>query len=92
MEASIIFHFAGRGISNQRLALIDFAQFLNPRWKAPNELEEFQKSQTGTTSGDFLTGAAKSAYNFIQGGFAGAIGATVVYPIDLGAYMPYLYR
>ncbi|KAF8078970.1 mitochondrial carrier domain-containing protein [Lyophyllum atratum] len=31
MEASIIFHFAGRGVANQRLALIDFAQLLDPR-------------------------------------------------------------
>ncbi|KAJ7786601.1 mitochondrial carrier domain-containing protein [Mycena metata] len=31
MEASIIFHFAGRGSGAQRLALIDFAQLLDPR-------------------------------------------------------------
>jgi len=37
MEASIIFHFAGCGTASQRLALIDFAQFLDPRWKSPCE-------------------------------------------------------
>lgn len=83
MEASIIFHFAGRGISSQRLALVDFAQFLNPRWRAPGDLDGVGK--TATASSDFLTGLAKSAYSFVQGGFAGAFGATIVYPIDLGA-------
>ena len=84
MEASIIFHFAGRGIPSQRLALIDFAQFLNPRWKAPGELQGLQKKPASSVTSDFLTSFAKSAYNFVQGGIAGSFGATVVYPIDLG--------
>ncbi len=83
MEANIIFHFAGRGIPSQRLALLDFAQFLNPRWRAPGDLDGVGKAQPSTGS-DFLTGLAKSAYSFVQGGFAGAFGATIVYPIDLG--------
>ncbi|THH08356.1 hypothetical protein EW145_g2768 [Phellinidium pouzarii] len=82
MEASIIFHFAGRGDGNQRLALIDFAQLLDPRWKAPMEVNEDTKHVPATTT--FLSGLAQSAYSFIQGGFAGAWGATIVYPIDLG--------
>lgn len=82
MEASIIFHFAGRGDSNQRLALIDFAQLLDPKWRAPGETSEVKK----TAPASILSGIASSAYNFIQGGFAGAFGATIVYPIDLGEW------
>lgn len=83
MEASIIFHFAGRGSGAQRLALIDFAQLLDPRWKAPNEIDEPSKPVT-TAATSFLAELGHSAYNFVQGGFAGALGATIVYPIDLG--------
>ncbi|KAJ7193332.1 mitochondrial inner membrane protein [Mycena pura] len=81
MEASIIFHFAGRGSGAQRLALIDFAQLLDPRWRAPHEELEVTHT-TSTTS--LLHGILHSAYNFALGGIAGGIGATIVYPIDLG--------
>ncbi|KAH7923251.1 mitochondrial carrier [Leucogyrophana mollusca] len=80
MEASIIFHFAGRGSGEKRLALVDFAQLLDPRWRAPHEDIE-SKPTSSTTS--FLEGFLHSAYNFVQGGFAGALGATIVYPIDM---------
>lgn len=63
MEASIIFHFAGRGSSSQRLALIDFAQLLDPRWHAPAD-PVVEK----TKSSSFLNGVAHSAYNFGLGG------------------------
>jgi solute carrier family 25 (mitochondrial aspartate/glutamate transporter), member 12/13 len=79
MEASIIFHFAGRGNGNQRLALIDFAQLLDPRWVAPHDAEERKKAPTASA----LSTIAHSAYSFVQGGLAGAFGATIVYPIDL---------
>ncbi|KAF9502301.1 mitochondrial carrier [Pleurotus eryngii] len=79
MEASIIFHFAGRGVSQQRLALLDFAQLLDPRWRAPHE--EFETKTPPSTS--FLDSALASAYSFGQGGIAGAFGATIVYPIDM---------
>ncbi|RDX51899.1 mitochondrial carrier [Lentinus brumalis] len=78
MEASIIFHFAGRGNAQQRLSLLDFAQLLDPRWKAPSETVEF-------SAPSFLEQFAHSAYNFGLGGLAGGFGATIVYPIDLGA-------
>ncbi|KAH9951010.1 mitochondrial carrier [Amylocystis lapponica] len=81
MEASIIFHFAGRGKPSQRLALIDFAQLLDPRWRAPHEPSEEEAAAAPTS---VLTQFAASAYNFVQGGIAGAFGATIVYPIDLG--------
>ena len=83
MEASIIFHFASRGNGNRRLALIDFAQFLDPRWRAPRETV---KAEKGATAASFFHEVAHSAYNFVLGGVAGAFGATVVYPVDLGEY------
>ncbi|KAK0199016.1 mitochondrial inner membrane protein [Armillaria mellea] len=83
MEASIIFHFAGRGSSNQRLALIDFAQLLDPRWKAPREEVEAKAPHTGS----FLNSVLHSSYNFVLGGIAGAFGATIVYPIDMETRM-----
>lgn len=66
MEASIIFHFAGRGVRGQRLALIDFGQLLDPRWKAPGETEVRKVAETWTAG--FLHQALESAYNFVQGG------------------------
>jgi solute carrier family 25 (mitochondrial aspartate/glutamate transporter), member 12/13 len=65
MEASIIFHFAGRGVASQRLALIDFAQLLDPRWMAPHDEFETQKS---SASASFFQGFLHSGYSFIQGG------------------------
>lgn len=79
MEASISFHFAGRGVASQRLALVDFAQLLDPRWKSPHE--EVAERNKPTLS--IMQKFAQSAYSFVQGGFAGSIGATVVYPIDM---------
>ncbi|KAG8969891.1 mitochondrial aspartate-glutamate transporter agc1 [Tulasnella sp. 419] len=78
MEANIIFHFAGRGHSGQRLALLDFAQLLDPRWKAPSD-EPVKVIPTET----FLQSTGRSIYNFMLGGIAGAVGATIVYPIDM---------
>jgi len=83
MEASIIFHFAGRGNGNQRLALLDFGQLLDPRWQPPTD--EFLKPVS--TAQSFLHEFGHSAYNFGLGGIAGSFGATVVYPIDLGEWV-----
>jgi len=79
MEASIIFHFAGRGIASQRLSLLDFAQLLDPRWRAPHE-QFLEVKPVGTS---ILQNLLHSAYSFVQGGIAGSIGATIVYPIDM---------
>ena len=62
MEASIIFHFASRGVPSSRLALVDFAQLLDPKWRAPHEEE------IPTTSVSFLHDTMRSAYGFVQGG------------------------
>lgn len=67
MEASIIFHFASRGVANQRLALIDFAQFLDPRWRAPHEDAEPQGAKA---SKSLLTSTLLSSYNFVLGGMS----------------------
>ncbi|KAF8167349.1 mitochondrial carrier domain-containing protein [Crassisporium funariophilum] len=80
MEASIIFHFAGRGIGTQRLAVLDFAQLLDARWRAPHEQSMERPKATVSFTQSFL----HSAYSFAQGGVAGAAGATIVYPIDMG--------
>ncbi|KAL0951634.1 hypothetical protein HGRIS_008314 [Hohenbuehelia grisea] len=80
MEASIIFHFAGRGLGSQRLALIDFAQLLDPRWRPPHDDYDTPKP---ASAGSFVQSLLMSAYSFAQGGVAGAFGATVVYPIDM---------
>ncbi len=63
MEASIIFHFAGRGNGGQRLALIDFAQLLDARWKAPIDQVDAKPHKES-----FLNSFAHSTYNFGLGG------------------------
>jgi solute carrier family 25 aspartate/glutamate transporter 12/13 len=68
MEASIIFHFAGRGAAGQRLALIDFAQLLDPRWRAPGDVDGAVVETTASTASSMLSNLAQSAYNFVQGG------------------------
>jgi solute carrier family 25 aspartate/glutamate transporter 12/13 len=64
MEASIIFHFAGRGIALQRLSLLDFAQLLDPRWKAPHE----NISEATPVATSIMQNILHSAYSFVQGG------------------------
>lgn len=64
MEASIIFHFAGRGVAKQRLSLLDFAQLLDPKWRPPHEALADEVPATTT----IRTKIAMSAYSFVQGG------------------------
>ncbi len=65
MEASIIFHFAGRGLPSQRLALLDFAQLLDPRWKHPHG--EFE-APSPTTTASILNSVFESSYKLALGG------------------------
>lgn len=65
MEASIIFHFAGRGNGSQRLALVDFRQLLDPRWKAPSDKAE---AKPAAVQESLLTQIGRSVYNFGLGG------------------------
>lgn len=66
MEASIIFHFAGRGSPTQRLALIDFAQLLDPKWRAP--AEEVAERKVEKAAHGIIHEVAHSVYNFVLGG------------------------
>ena len=70
MEASIIFHFAGRGSTGQRLALIDFAQLLDPRWQAP---AVGMAPIEASTAMNVVHEVAHSVYNFVLGGKVHAI-------------------
>ncbi|KAG0700680.1 mitochondrial carrier domain-containing protein [Suillus ampliporus] len=81
MEASIIFHFAGRGSRDQRLALLDFAQLLDPQWRAPHEELEAKAVSSKPTFFQWTLSRCNSNINI---GIAGAVGATIVYPIDMG--------
>jgi len=65
MEAAIVFHFAGRGGGSPRLALVDFAQLLNPKWSSPQSqfTAEEEKKQVNV-----LNQAFHSLYNFALGG------------------------
>ena len=67
MEASIIFHFAARGDSSRRLALIDFAQLLDPRWQAPARGPGNAPIEASTTM-NIVHEVAHSIYNFMLGG------------------------
>jgi hypothetical protein len=66
MEAAIVFHFAGRGSGNSRLALIDFAQLLNPKWRAPQS--QFLAEEKEDKRVNVLNRTLNSAYNFVLGG------------------------
>jgi solute carrier family 25 aspartate/glutamate transporter 12/13 len=64
MEASIIFHFAGRGDGRQRLSLLDFGQLLDPRWQPP---AEFSRPTPAAKAKSFLETVGQSAYHFFLG-------------------------
>ena len=67
MEASIIFHFAARGDSSRRLALIDFAQLLDPRWQVPSAGSTPIEASTAM---GIVHEVAHSVYNFVLGGLS----------------------
>lgn len=64
MEVAIVFHFAGRGGSS-RLALVDFAQLLNPKWRAP---QSFTTEEKDSKKKNVLNQTFHSMYNFALGG------------------------
>ncbi|CAG8519398.1 15502_t:CDS:2 [Acaulospora colombiana] len=82
LEADIIFHFAGLENSSGRSSRRDFAQLWDPKWKKQSELKPAAdvpvKGRTGL-GWEIL----HQVYSFVLGAIAGAVGATVVYPIDL---------
>jgi solute carrier family 25 (mitochondrial aspartate/glutamate transporter), member 12/13 len=85
LEAEILFHFAGIDNPSGRLSIFDFAKVLDASYQLGPRLDGFsdrtQEAASGLTG--FFQGAVKSAHKFLLGSISGAIGAFVVYPIDL---------
>ncbi|KAG0353354.1 mitochondrial aspartate-glutamate transporter agc1 [Gamsiella multidivaricata] len=81
MEADIVFHFAGLENSTGKLSLGDFGRLLESKWEhaaAPVTVAVQPEIKHGAIH-DLL----KGSYGFLLGSISGAVGATVVYPIDL---------
>ena len=86
MEADILFHFAGMDAPSGRLALVDFAKVLDASWQSAYRFSSGVSESAGkaaTRTKQFLHGVVESAHHFALGSVAGAIGAFIVYPIDL---------
>lgn len=80
MEVDIIFHFASQGNKTGSLTRKDFERILDPAWRSPTSIPE---PELPGGSNSLMNEALKNAYAFLLGSVAGAVGATVVYPIDL---------
>jgi len=81
MEADIIFHFASLENPSGKLTLRDFSRLLESKWEhaaAPVAVHAVPEPKHGHVH-DLL----KGSYGFLLGSISGAVGATVVYPIDL---------
>ncbi|KAK3825166.1 MAG: mitochondrial carrier domain-containing protein [Benniella sp.] len=81
MEADIVFHFAGLENTSGKLTLRDFARLLESKWErvaAPVTVAVQPEVKHGA-----LHDILKGSYGFLLGSISGAVGATVVYPIDL---------
>ena len=89
-EVNILFHFAGLDAQGGRLSYADFQRVLDPSWRdsfriaeeAAARAAELAKAAAEKTT-DYLAEALEGLYHFSVGAVAGAIGATIVYPIDL---------
>ncbi|KAG0299012.1 mitochondrial aspartate-glutamate transporter agc1 [Linnemannia gamsii] len=80
MEADIIFHFAGLENASGKLTLRDFFRLLESKWEHAAPIAAAQHPEIKHSAmHDFL----KGSYGFLLGSISGAVGATVVYPIDL---------
>ncbi|KAF9135152.1 mitochondrial aspartate-glutamate transporter agc1 [Mortierella sp. 14UC] len=80
MEADIIFHFAGLENASGKLTLRDFFRLLEAKWEHAAPVIAAQHPEIKHSAmHDFL----KGSYGFLLGSISGAVGATVVYPIDL---------
>ncbi|KAI1316361.1 mitochondrial aspartate-glutamate transporter agc1 [Mortierella claussenii] len=80
MEADIIFHFAGVDNPSGKLTLGDFFRLLESKWEhaLPVTHPSAPEKKHGAIN-ELLQGS----YGFFLGSISGAVGATVVYPIDL---------
>uniref|UniRef100_A0AAY4DL45 EF-hand domain-containing protein n=1 Tax=Denticeps clupeoides TaxID=299321 RepID=A0AAY4DL45_9TELE len=87
MEVDILFQLADLSEPRGRVGLADI-DMIAPleEGSLPYNLAEVQRQRLGATapsSRSVLTQVAESAYRFMLGSVAGAVGATAVYPIDL---------
>ncbi|KAF9940074.1 mitochondrial aspartate-glutamate transporter agc1 [Modicella reniformis] len=80
MEADIIFHFAGLDNPSGKLTLKDFFRLLESKWE--HALPVTHPGAPEARHGAFYD-VLKGSYAFLLGSISGAVGATVVYPIDL---------
>ncbi|XP_041933526.1 calcium-binding mitochondrial carrier protein Aralar2 isoform X1 [Alosa alosa] len=84
MEVDILFQLADLVEPRGRVGLTDIDKIAPLEEGAlPYNLAEVQRQQTGGSSRTILVQVAESAYRFMLGSVAGAVGATAVYPIDL---------
>ncbi|XP_062385529.1 electrogenic aspartate/glutamate antiporter SLC25A13, mitochondrial [Sardina pilchardus] len=84
MEVDILFQLADLVEPRGRVGLADIDKIAPLEEGAlPYNLAEVQRQQTGGGSRPVLVQVAESAYRFMLGSVAGAVGATAVYPIDL---------
>ena len=91
LEVDILFHFASLDANdNSRLNFDDFARVLDPSWVSREDMyARYIQSSTSAAKNalssprEFLSAVFESAYHFGLGSIAGALGATIVYPIDL---------
>ncbi|KAF8982449.1 mitochondrial aspartate-glutamate transporter agc1 [Entomortierella lignicola] len=81
MEADIIFHFAGLDNPSGKLSLRDFFRLLESKWE--HALPVAHPLTADTEGYGFVHDILKGSYGFLLGSISGAVGATVVYPIDL---------
>ncbi|KAF9334190.1 mitochondrial aspartate-glutamate transporter agc1 [Podila minutissima] len=79
MEADIIFHFAGLDNPSGKLTLHDFFRLLESKW----EHAILPPAPAPESKHGHLHDLLKGSYGFLLGSISGAVGATVVYPIDL---------
>lgn len=93
MEADILFHFASLDEPSGRLSLTDFSKVLDTSWRRRNNSESEGKGALDSATSAIAGGSGKmsnimgavvqSLHHFALGSIAGALGAFIVYPIDL---------
>ena len=84
MEVDIIFHLAGLKTNiSSRLTVRDLDEMCIPQSVIQKSAETKQQHRQAKKDETVWVKALRQVYNFALGSVAGAIGATVVYPIDL---------
>ncbi|KAJ3192123.1 mitochondrial aspartate-glutamate transporter agc1 [Irineochytrium annulatum] len=85
MEVDTAFFLASDGaVIEPRLSRQDFSRLFDPHWGLPPPPEAKAALKLHQPAGvPFYVEVLRSMYNFTLGSIAGAVGATVVYPIDL---------